>query len=72
MRRRAAQEALLVDDQIDHLLAIRRENPRVRLYLAEWGYVRSEWLEDPRGVEVLKPPELAALMQEALASCEGQ
>lgn len=40
--------ALLVDDQIDHLVACR--HPRIDVRLALWGYVRPEWLERHPGV----------------------
>ncbi len=36
-----ADRALLVDDQIDHLVACR--DPRVEVRLALWGYIRPEW-----------------------------
>jgi len=36
-----ADRALLVDDQIDHLLAC--TDPRVEVRLALWGYIRPEW-----------------------------
>jgi phosphoglycolate phosphatase-like HAD superfamily hydrolase len=35
--------ALLIDDQIDHLLACR--DPRIDVRLALWGYIKPEWLE---------------------------
>ncbi len=36
------QNAMLFEDQIDHLY--RLDDPRVKGYLAEWGYVKPEWL----------------------------
>ncbi len=38
-----ACEALFVDDQLDHLLTARKD-PRIRPYLASWGYIKPEWL----------------------------
>ena len=46
-------DALFVEDQID---AIRRNaNPRIRAYLAVWGYVQEEWLRSPAEVTLLSP-----------------
>jgi hypothetical protein len=36
-----SDRALLIDDQIDHLLAC--ADPRVEVRLALWGYIRPEW-----------------------------
>ncbi len=44
----ADDRALLVDDQIDHLVA--RRDPRIEVRLALWGYVRPEWLLQHPGV----------------------
>ncbi|MBN1835759.1 MAG: HAD family hydrolase [Spirochaetales bacterium] len=57
--------ALLVDDQIDHLLAIRQTSDRVALYLAAWGYVKPEWLESSP-VPVVTLAQLPALVTGAL------
>jgi phosphoglycolate phosphatase-like HAD superfamily hydrolase len=65
-------EATFVDDQIDHLLCEeaahpdipRKGLPRIRTFLASWGYVKDEWLRDPLRVPVLTPPEFPALVRE--------
>ena len=65
-------EATFVDDQIDHLLCeeaahpdiARKAVPRIRTFLASWGYVKEEWLKEPLRVPVLTPQELPALLQE--------
>ena len=36
--------ALLVEDQLDHLLG--NADPRIATYLADWGYVLPEWFAD--------------------------
>jgi phosphoglycolate phosphatase-like HAD superfamily hydrolase len=45
MRELPAQEAVFVEDQVDALRGNR--NPRIRTFLATWGYVQAEWLRDP-------------------------
>ena len=65
-------EATFVDDQIDHLLCeeaappdvTRRSAPRIRTFLASWGYVKEEWLREPLRVPVLTPQEFPALVRE--------
>jgi phosphoglycolate phosphatase-like HAD superfamily hydrolase len=65
-------DATFVDDQIDHLLreeatprdAVRRGVPRIRTFLASWGYVKEEWLREPLRVPVLTPQEFPALVRE--------
>jgi phosphoglycolate phosphatase-like HAD superfamily hydrolase len=65
-------ETTFVDDQIDHLLCeeaappdfTRRSIPRIRTFLASWGYVKEEWLREPLRVPVLTPAEFPALVQE--------
>ena len=57
--------AVLVDDQIDYLVA--NEDPRIRVYLAAWGYVQKEWLCEPLRVPLLAPQDLKPLLEEALA-----
>jgi phosphoglycolate phosphatase-like HAD superfamily hydrolase len=55
-------EAILVEDQID---AIRgNKNPRIRVYLATWGYVMEEWLRDPGAAELLTPEGFLELVKE--------
>jgi phosphoglycolate phosphatase-like HAD superfamily hydrolase len=54
-------EAYFVEDQID---AIRSNtNPLIHVRLAAWGYVRKEWLAEPRTVTVLTPEEFIAFVQ---------
>jgi len=65
LERRGSLAALLVDDQIDHLLSIRAASSRVAVYLAAWGYVRPEWLADSP-VPVLSLGELQTLVDDAL------
>jgi len=60
MRTQAAQRALFVDDQIDHLLKEQVEG--VTPYLAAWGYIKPEWLS--REMAVLQPYEIDKIFQE--------
>ena len=53
--------ALLVDDQIDHLLAC--TDPRIDVRLALWGYVKPEW---PR-----QHPEVGCVAADALPALLG-
>ena len=53
------ERALFVDDQIDHLASAASRDPRITGCLASWGYVQQQWLQDPRGIEVLNPDQLA-------------
>lgn len=56
------EEAILVEDQVDHLRGNR--NPRVRGLLAAWGYVREEWLkEEPRAAPVITAEDFLALVK---------
>jgi phosphoglycolate phosphatase-like HAD superfamily hydrolase len=65
LERSNCASALLVDDQIDHLLAIRADSPGVAVYLAAWGYVKPEWLAGPP-VPVLPLADLRELVDRAL------
>ena len=63
-------ETMFVDDQIDHLLregaAVGRETDngtRIKVFLATWGYVKEEWLREPRRVPAITPEEFLALVQ---------
>jgi phosphoglycolate phosphatase-like HAD superfamily hydrolase len=56
---RRLEQALFVDDQIDHLAPDRARDPRILGLLASWGYVQQQWLHNPRGIEVLQPEQLA-------------
>ncbi len=53
------ERALFIDDQIDHLAPDSARDPRITGCLASWGYVQQQWLENPRGVEVLHPNQFA-------------
>ena len=56
---RGTERALFVDDQIDHLASGSSRDPRITGCLASWGYVQQQWLQDPRGIEVLDPDQFA-------------
>ena len=61
MRELPAQEAVFVEDQVDALRGNR--NPRIRTFLATWGYVQAEWLRDPGpGFEPLDPQGFTRLL----------
>lgn len=49
-------EAYFVDDQLDHLLVAGR-NSAIKPFLAVWGYVKKEWLEQ-KNVPLLDRPGL--------------
>ena len=55
------KEAILVEDQVDHLRDNR--NPRVRGLLAAWGYVREEWLREPLAAPVITAEGFLALVE---------
>jgi phosphoglycolate phosphatase-like HAD superfamily hydrolase len=55
-----ADRAVLVDDQIDHLLGC--TDPRIESHLALWGYIRTEWLAQSPQVPRLGASELGALV----------
>lgn len=59
---RADGRAALVDDQLDHLIG--NDDERIEVYLADWGYARPEWLDDPR-VPALSRTGLADLSARA-------
>jgi len=55
-----SEEAVFVEDQID---AIRgNTNPRIRVYLASWGYVQESWLLED-GIPVIGPDAFARLVE---------
>jgi phosphoglycolate phosphatase-like HAD superfamily hydrolase len=54
-------EAYFVEDQIDSIRY--NTNPLIKVRLAAWGYVREEWLAEPRAVTVLTPEELLAFVE---------
>jgi len=56
--------AVLVDDQLDHLIGNRES--RITPFLASWGYVRPEWLTGNHGVEILSPERFLQLMNDSL------
>ena len=51
LRQLDRQEAVFIEDQIDAIRSNR--NPRIRAYLADWGYVQKAWLAEPQGATVL-------------------
>jgi phosphoglycolate phosphatase-like HAD superfamily hydrolase len=54
------EEAVFIEDQID---AIRgNANPRIRAFLATWGYVQAEWLREPGTVALLTPQAFTDLL----------
>ena len=62
LQSRNVDQALFVDDQIDHLTADCTgcaRHPRIVGRLAAWGYVQQQWLEDSRGIEIIEPHQLA-------------
>ena len=59
LAQRGYERALFIDDQIDHLASDSARDPRIDCCLASWGYVQKQWLEDPRGVELLYPNQFA-------------
>ncbi len=54
--------AVFVDDQLDHL-SLAAENPAIRGYLASWGYVKREWLEQ-KAIEVISRERLFGLARD--------
>jgi len=61
--RRGAGNAVMIDDQIDHLT--RNDDSRIRVGLAAWGYVRPEWLSGDTAVKPVTLPEAVALIARA-------
>jgi phosphoglycolate phosphatase-like HAD superfamily hydrolase len=60
-----SEEAVFVEDQID---AIRgNTNPRIRVYLAAWGYVQESWLREDTGIPVLSPEAFSVLVESLTA-----
>ena len=59
LEERGIGRALFVDDQIDHLISGGGRDPRIVACLASWGYVQASWLEQPGGIEVLRPERFA-------------
>jgi phosphoglycolate phosphatase-like HAD superfamily hydrolase len=68
LERRGRKGAVIVDDQIDHLAAIRRSSARISVYLAAWGYVKPEWLIDCP-IPVLQMDEIGTVLEPLLAPC---
>ena len=52
------RKAVLVDDQIDHLLG--NTDPRIQCLLATWGFIKKEWLNQ---AETVDPTEMAWLLK---------
>jgi phosphoglycolate phosphatase-like HAD superfamily hydrolase len=64
------EEAILVEDQID---AIRgNTNPRLRVYLATWGYVKEEWLRAPGPIALLTPDGFLDLVKKEFSAGESR
>jgi phosphoglycolate phosphatase-like HAD superfamily hydrolase len=59
LEKRRIRRALFVDDQIDHLRSTGGGQARIVACLASWGYVQAAWLEEPGGIEVLRPDHFA-------------
>lgn len=53
--------AVLIDDQIDHLLV--RRDPRIEVYLADWGYIKEEWLEESCRIKIMDSLSLASWLE---------
>jgi phosphoglycolate phosphatase-like HAD superfamily hydrolase len=58
-------EAYFVEDQIDSIRF--NTNPLINVRLAAWGYVREEWLAEPRAVTILTPEEFLSFVQSVYA-----
>jgi phosphoglycolate phosphatase-like HAD superfamily hydrolase len=67
LEERRIGRALFVDDQIDHLRSIDGGEARIVACLASWGYVQAGWLEEPGGIEVLRPDRFAERVESWLA-----
>jgi hypothetical protein len=52
------RKAVLVDDQLDHLISPR--DPCITPYLASWGYMRPEWRR--KDIEILSPDRFTELL----------
>jgi len=59
------EAAVFVEDQVDALRG--NTNPRIRVFLASWGYVQESWLREDTGVPVLGPEEFVELVAGANA-----
>jgi phosphoglycolate phosphatase-like HAD superfamily hydrolase len=66
---RGCTSALFIDDQIDHLTADWARDPRIIGCLASWGYVKIQWLEEPRDIEILHADQLAERVDCWLQHC---
>ena len=54
------EEAVFIEDQIDAISG--NTNPRIRAFLATWGYVQDEWLRSPCMVALLTPGAFRELL----------
>jgi len=61
LRRESIARAFFVDDQIDHLTG--GQEADIVPCLAAWGYVKKEWLQEPRGVCVFYPEEMQEIFK---------
>lgn len=62
---RGCRSAVLVDDQVDHLVSIQELGGPIAVYLAAWGYVKPEWLAET-SIPVIAAEELKALVDAVL------
>jgi phosphoglycolate phosphatase-like HAD superfamily hydrolase len=60
------QNAILVEDQVDHLRG--NTYPRVRGLLAAWGYVQEEWLTEPLAAPIITAEGFLALVESEFSS----
>ncbi len=60
LEQRGCREAVFVEDQVDAIRGNR--NPRVRTFLATWGYVQKAWLEKLTGTALLTPEGFSDLL----------
>jgi phosphoglycolate phosphatase-like HAD superfamily hydrolase len=55
------EKAVFIEDQIDNIRG--NANPKVKVFLASWGYVKQEWLSGRDGVPVMTPEGFKALVE---------
>lgn len=59
--REGFEGVIMIEDQIDAIKG--NTNPRIRVFLATWGYVKEEWLEEPAVVPLLTPDGFLKLVE---------
>lgn len=57
MEKTKVQDAVLIDDQIDHLSG--NNNKRIEVYLAKWGYIKNEWLKKQENIKILRKEKIS-------------